>query len=300
MEGQNDCRHGEVCEAGETKYSRSNCLNPTAEAAVGSSLYRHGGTAQAYKPNQPEKSVVCGGDYGSSPHRVASSSYYRSTRKTPPKIVLNVHLWNCGNFEDSCCRQLIKADSGTMVEVWQARPTGTYSSIRPGQEDGDCRAVQIVNETNLRQGKMSFDTYAPGSTGSLGGLGPSGWDTPPYGMPVIHAYISGPNHQSTLINVPLLMAKNTLKRSNFSGRDWRGAAWTQHVQASKPFSVSSWVEDTNKNTIEIVVDVQLYAKQGKSSNREALCQSRVYGLPSSFFVEPIAVCGKSLTDFFAL
>jgi hypothetical protein len=39
---------------------------------------------------------------------------------------------------------------------------------------------------------------------------------------------------------------------------------------------------------------------GSSVSSSLWCPSLLYGLPSSFFLEPIAVCARPLLDFFAL
>ena len=51
-------------------------------------IYRYGGSAQAYKPDQPYKTQICDPEtYAeASRHRVASWPYSISTRKSPPRV----------------------------------------------------------------------------------------------------------------------------------------------------------------------------------------------------------------------
>jgi hypothetical protein len=57
------------------------------------------------------------------------------------------------------------------LEIWQARPDGTYSSLTG--DDYDCRARIVPNSLDASSSVL-IDTFAPGSTGCLGGLGPKG------------------------------------------------------------------------------------------------------------------------------
>lgn len=270
-------------------------------------IYSHGGSAQAYKPNQPEKKEICDPTiYESWRYRIATWPFSKSSRRSPPTITLSLRPWNCDTKKagDSGCCQLmsstIYSDSELVVEIWQTRPDGTYSSLRSGQQDGDCRARQQLDDTTL-----TFTTVAPGSTGILGGLGPYGFDFAPYGPPVIHIFISHAEIiiEPLIINLPIVIQATTLESTTFGGSDWRGAAWMQSKPDALPYNVTSWEANVTENTINIKLDVFLHVKEKaekEMSLHNRLCRSWVYGLPYSFFVEPISICAPSVLDFFAL
>jgi len=282
------------CEsASETCYSNpgsSECPKYSAQSES-SDIYRYGGTAQAYKPRQPQKSEICdGGEYSSL--RVSTWPFLRRTLSTPPKIRLTVSVWKCET--DSCCQPV--SDDDTTIEVWQARPNGTYSSLRPGVEDGDCRAMQQYVKPSV-----AFETYAPGSTGSMGGIGPGGWDTMPYGAPSIHVLVHNPQRASTLINFPISFLQDSLSQLQSSWSDWRGSAWVQGKPKSPPYKVTTWNARPEENTIEVDVEIYQNAQPIPVQDKmKEMCRSWLYGLPGSFFLEPISVCAPSLFDFFAL
>ena len=292
----------------------SRCGVPT-KTPSSMNIYRHGGTAQAYKPHVPRRST---GNASSSPssicnvteyqdtrqHNVAKGPYSRWTSSTaPPTLKLTLLLWVCQTVEsntttttstttssssswstdnkqenkDCCCQPIrnllegtgdatveetaearaTKGGDGTtpnkrddtlttvvVVEAWQARPNGSYASIRPGKDDDDCRArvvldsspSRITNTTN--GGIVQFDTVAPGSVGSLGGLVPHSWlDWMPYRVPVLHFLVSSTSttlssssssslSSSTslfaplLVDVPLLLDPKTLLRQEFSSNSY--------------------------------------------------------------------------------
>lgn len=115
---------------------------------------------------------------------------------------------NKGDVDATSCRCTVLSDSSTVarhVEVWQTRPDGTYSSLSPGVQEGDCRASVPVVTASPSLLSFYFDTLAPGSTGAFGGLGafrddvrglwlpygilPFPDDIPPYGPPAIHFYV---------------------------------------------------------------------------------------------------------------
>lgn len=65
--------------------------------------------------------------------------------------------------------------------MWQTRPDGTYSSLRPDTEEGDCHASVPIQQNNVNTnefsnnlGHVQFTTLAPGSPGLLNGLIPDG------------------------------------------------------------------------------------------------------------------------------
>jgi hypothetical protein len=291
----------------------------------GHSLYRNGGTAQAYKSNAPIGPFICDvADQSSSSLRVATWPFSRSSWKQAPQITLTVNLWkDCSSqisssdddADGNCCCQPWMQNA--TVEAWQARPDGTYSSLRSGVQEGDCRTrMHFVSSSVVLQ------TLAPGSTGSLGGLGPSGWDTAPYGPPVIHLLITSKNggYAPILMDLPMLLDynKKTLQPVRFRWSDWRGRAWAatatgagKHVNndgVNQEYAISSWVTDVAKKQVNVTVDVVLFKiKQDDGAGggnytktSPQFCQSLLPIYPSSFFLEPITECAPSMLDFFAL
>ena len=268
------------------------------------SMYDNGGgSAQAYKPGAPVKSQVCAPSTDIK-YKVATWPWSRGSKAggAPPISVL-VNLWTCAPVENSeqCCCTPVSSGTNAKLEVWQARPDGSYSSISPGHQDGDCRATVPVQD-----GKASFETVAPGSTGSLGGLGPSGWDWMPYGPPVLHMLVSANDHDPALLHVPILMDRKKFDQEPFWGSDWRGAGYFAK-KGERGYEITAWtpIMDSRRGSEPPLVQVNMNVFLTQSERIEgaladALCQSTFYGLPSSFFVEPIAVCAPSMLDFFAL
>jgi len=186
------------------------------------------------------------------------------------------------------------------VEAWQTRPDGTYSSLRQGHEEGDCRARATVDP---QRSKVTLTTVAPGSHGSLGGLVPSPlFDWSPYGPPSLHLLVSSPGLTavSILVDIPMLINSETLEREEFSFSDYRGASWMKQSAATPPVKISSWSAQPKENKIDISMDAFISAQPGSNRTVDAFCKSMMYGLPSSFFLEPLAMCSKSVLDFFPL
>lgn len=256
--------------------------------AVDGRLYRHGGSSQAYAPNAPVKSVVCE-DEGRK-HKVATWPISRSTRRSAPKLLVRAHLWSCSADEGCCCEHY--AGNATKVEIWQARSDGTHSTLTSG--NGDCRATVLPNE----DGQVEFTTVAPGSTGGLGGLGPRGWDLAPYGPPLLHMLVTADNHQPLLIHIPILPRSKTLEQRRFWGSDWRGHEGKKTTEVDA-FNITSWTV-TGEASMQLELNVFLTRGDSSQDLTKQLCPSFLYALPSSFFVEPIAVCAPSLLDFFPL
>lgn len=192
-------------------------------------LYRNGGSAQAYRPNAAMSSTVCPKSIADElPFKVSSWPFTRrSSRKgTAPTIDVTLHLWSCrpkvddsdGKVTACACSPLTEFNSahpnfvGTAaatVEVWQTQPDGRYSSLH--SKNDDCRATIPVNE----QGDVEFSTVAPGSTGIMAGLGPRGWESFPYGPPVMHLLVKAPHHDPLLLDVPVLPLTRHWKNGNF-------------------------------------------------------------------------------------
>lgn len=259
-------------------------------------------SAQAYKPNTPVSKTVCeiptsgGGGTSAialSDYKLANRfSFWRSEITLPPPIV-RVR----GRLLDVACGE--PCHHIPRVEVWQARPDGTYSSIAPESSTKDdenispCRATIPIVSSSLNHSKsfeFEFETLAPGSTGVLGGLGPAGFDIPPWKYPpVIHimSWIDG--YQLSLIEIPIPFVAadgaNTLKDQSFG---WGRVS-------------SEW--NNNINELELIVDI--YMKQNDQYRmrnlRDVLCQhSEWYASPQSFSMEPIALCRPFMLDFFPL
>lgn len=142
-------------------------------------IYSQGGTAQAYKPNAPLSSTVCESEASQQYRykRASWSSSRGSYRKgTAPELDITIRFLSCskGDKKECNCRKVDGSFAPSdRVEVWQTRPDGRYSSLRSSDE---CRAQVQMNE----QGEVKFTTVAPGSSGLMGGLGPSGFDWAPY------------------------------------------------------------------------------------------------------------------------
>lgn len=277
-----DCESDGTCEAARCDFIPED----TRVCGAPSSIYSSGGTAVAYTQNQPVSSIIC--DAAINPkYRIAGWPFSRSTWKRAPKVQLKINLLGCRTKENMCCCDALNEAE---IEVWQARSDGTYSSLTGY---GECRA-----RGHTRNGSIVFQTTAPGSTGSLGGLGPSGLEFAPYGPPVVHILAKAAGHAATLVDVPVSVNMKTLEQGLFWGPDFRGAAWVRSTEDSR-FRIASWKDFPDQNRFEVEVDILLAEAPDKSSSSE-LCQSFLYGLPSSFFLEPMAVCAPSMLDFFDL
>lgn len=321
------CGEDGTCSDSRLKCSlpRSFCEQDTAKRKA-LTIYGHGGTAQAYLPGAPISTTVCDAAlYQTSRHRVAGWPLTRTSHRSAPRVALRIHLWSCqdsGAFDKKddkdvdpkkCCCDTLKAERrvgespsepAATIEIWHARPDGSYSSLRGGTDElsrGDCRT-----RVHLERGSssVSVNTVAPGSTGSLGGLGPNRWDFPPFGPPVVHVLVSAPGHATLLLDIPFLFNRKTLnQKASMLGGDWRGSAWMRESCEDKPHDVRKWVANPTENRIDVDLNVYLTRVPERDVGGSAtslLCPSMLYGLPSSFFFEPIAVCARPLLDYFAL
>jgi len=81
------------------------------------------------------------------------------------------------------------------VEVWHALPSGSYSSL-DSEKDSDCRGTYTG-------GSLAVSSLIPGNYGLLNGLGPSGFDLPPYGPKLVHFRISAPGYKTLVTEVQL-------------------------------------------------------------------------------------------------
>lgn len=285
---ERQCDAAGVCDGCPT----STCLSAADES---DSVYRFGGTAQAYKNNSPVKPSICDNDKG--PYRVATWPYRRASYKKVPQIFLSLSVLACGKSkkQSSCCCESWANKGSVTIEAWQTQPDGTYGSIQPGVDDGVCRAQQQSDK-----GSFEFETFPPGSYGSLGGLGPNGWDFIPYGVPVIHFMATSEGCAPTLVDLPIHFHPTTLESKSFRWNDWRGTAWTRQQSQESGYEIVSWEADPKRRTISIGLNLFLQVLPSNVSASDSLCESALYGLPSSFFREPISTCGTSLLDFFPL
>jgi hypothetical protein len=304
---QETCDADQTCGVVDASVGTCNLPTPLCQTSSSTSnIYRHGGTAQAYKPDAPVKSQICEWDE-SMQYKIATWPFHRSSRRAPPpKLDITIRLMSCstaavdngaGEFQ-CCCQPLRSKSSKATIEVWQTQSDGTYSSLRRG-EVGDCRAQAILANNNSGTSSATFQTQAPGSTGILGGLGPSKWDWGPYGPPVLHVLASSPDgHLPTLVDVPIVIEKKTLKQRAIWWNDWRGVGWVKDSPKIPAYEVISWKPDATNNRVSIEIDIFLQAAEGASKTE--MCPYYMYGMPSAFFVEPISVCAPSMLDFYAL
>jgi hypothetical protein len=282
-------------------------------------LYQNSGSAQAYRPNAVESSTVCPKTMaGELPYKASSWPFSRrSSRKgTAPTLSVTLHLWSCrpkksddDNEKVTGCacspltdvkNNLDVVGNSATVEVWHAQPNGRYTSLH--SKDDDCRAIIPVND----QGDVEFSTVAPGSTGIMAGLGPWGWDSFPYGPPVMHILVKAPHHEPLLVDLPVLAHPRTMEERQFSLRsfDWRGLSWSKRRKgASLPYKLVSWTIEAETNHIDMKVNVFLESVADEKTNSDPptpdFCTSW-YMLPSTFFLAPISVCARYLLDFFEL
>ena len=260
----------------------------------------------AYTPHAPESHTICEpANYTrtttTTKYRPAGWAWTRSVEQQAPRLSLKLHVLGCGlssaqgpTPEDLCCCHDLQTTNFN-VEAWQARPDGSYSSLRENAGAvGDCRASQSTSNSFV-----VFETVAPGSVGSMGGMG-GGRDSMPYGPPVIHVMIQAQGYAPILVDVPVSIDMATFQKSSFWGSDFRGAAWVRRPSDAH-YRVTGWRGDKSRNRVEMDVDIMLpQTTTAGSSSRSELCPSIAYGLPSSFFFEPIAVCAPSMLNFFAL
>jgi hypothetical protein len=114
---------------------------------------------------------------------------------------------------------------------------------------------------------------------------------------MIHFLVRVQGHAPLLVDLPILFNPKTLEPRKFFMGDFRGAAWTRGKRREKPMVIRSWNADIVQKEIALEIDVYL---QASDSDQPAFCPTYMYGLPSSFFLEPMTVCAPSMLDFFAL
>jgi hypothetical protein len=293
-----------TCDAEGTCSSEGPVVDPYAKAkkvpgvcVASTSIYSQGGTAQAYKPNAPLSSTVCKPESVDS-YKYKTASWYINRRGSKegkaPLLDITLKLRSCApsNDGDCICNRLEGPALATnIVEIWQTRPDGKYTSLR---NSDDCRAQVQVDKL----GEVFFSTVAPGSSGIMGGLGPFGFDWLPYGPPIIHILVHVAGHEPLLLDLPAHPRKKTLEQQKFSLGDWRGVGWMSKKPVESVMNISSWEPTVEENRISIEFEISL--QRSSQATELELCESYFYGLPASFFLEPIAVCSPSTLDFFAL
>lgn len=317
-------------------FSSSHNQKQLSSIAIGD-FYHEGMSAQAYKPNAPVKSSVCevtqinsgnGDDSNQPQHTVAHRAYWRSKYDDVVPLIVHGNIYSCGS--PSSPQPTSPSSDALLLEVWQARPDGTFSSLRPGIEVGECRASVPVDTKTTNTGfsniigQVQFETLAPGSPGILGGLMPdSSRDYPPYGPGVIHMYLNVEGYYPVLgqLNIHELedwmLQKDSEGRFRFKGFDIRPHAARKSTKSVVHHGIE--IQSVQKvsrpgynSALEVNVDLYLVPNSGanevgnnasakKKSLSDVFCSSqRHFSWISSFFKEPIAICFPSLLDFFPL
>eukprot|EP00571_Detonula_confervacea_P003841 CAMPEP_0172321050 /NCGR_PEP_ID=MMETSP1058-20130122/42092_1 /TAXON_ID=83371 /ORGANISM="Detonula confervacea, Strain CCMP 353" /LENGTH=368 /DNA_ID=CAMNT_0013036437 /DNA_START=182 /DNA_END=1285 /DNA_ORIENTATION=+ len=247
------CDANGVCNDGQ-KHQQTHQMQPAKDSKpcfplphnqqISSSIanfYHQGMSAQAYKPNAPVKSNVCqvvqvnqtnSGDGDSNiPYNVAHWSFWRSSYNDVVPLVVHGNIYSCGSSSSSPQQPLSSSNALTM-EVWQPRPDGTFSSLRPGVEEGVCRAsvplvTKRINDFSNIIGQVQYETLAPGSPGIFGGLVPgSSRDYPPYGPGAIHMYLNVEGYYPILGQLDMNELENWMLQDSddqfrFKGSDMR-------------------------------------------------------------------------------
>jgi hypothetical protein len=221
-----------------------------------------------------------------------------------------------------------------VIEVWQPRPDGTYSSLRNGVQEGDCRATLYITTdsitlNNFHLGNFVFETLAPGSTGILGGLIPSPTsflgEYPPYSQGRIHFLISVPGYYPLLAELSMedvgkMLSNDARRRSiardiggryRFFGGEWRPHDANVDDNNGAVFGGMELQSATMGDSLLVEISFVLVPMLSGDGRREEMtdkglgprdifCSSGYFGWIPSFFKEPISVCFSSLLDFFAL
>ena len=284
--------------------------------------YSRGMSAQAYKPDSPIKNIVCEAandvDEGSSNlhNNVAHWPFWRSSYNNAVQVVVHANIYSCRGGHPS-------TDTTTMtMEVWQPRPDGTYSSLRTGIEEGECRAnVPVSTKTNEDFsniiGQARFETLVPGSSGVLGGLIPNtSKEYPPFGPGIIHVYLNAKGFYPLLGQLNMnelddwLLNKDS-RRFRFRGSDFRPQANANNIEGSSSGGGIS-IQSVSQISLHLSLEVDVFIvpleqidveETTQSPNpSDVFCTSRglVNWITSGFFKQPITVCFPSLLDFFQL
>jgi hypothetical protein len=132
---------------------------------------------------------------------------------------------------------------------------------------------------------------------------------------------------TTFIDLPILVTPTTYEWTKFRGADYRGPAWvatkSQHrnrqrhhntkdnssLFSGERYQILKWEPKREQNHIDIEIDLFLPPHHRSTTTTSGLplnqhhvmCPSSYwYGFPTSFLVEPMAVCAPSLLDFFSI
>ena len=354
----NDVNDG-ICQGGENKQQQqqpkplkesklcSSSTNQYGNQVVGLSTLDHfyfdqGISAQTYKPNTPIKSTVCevdDSDDSLSTYNVAHWSFWRSSYTIVPKLIVTANIYSCGDNDDGSKSMPVSSisneeeeeeddDCVIAMEVWQPRPDGTYSSLRPGIEEGDCRASVPIQQNHMNTnnnnefsnilGHVQFSTLAPGSPGVLNGLIPLGSrDYPPYSKGNIGMYLNIDGYYPWLGQLSMIELDDILK-NKYKGPVGRRPHDAKNVNdnSSSGSGSSGGIEiksvtQVSKSFIKVEIDIFIEQRKpeemmttSSQDSSDIFCSSSSRGLfnwiTSSFFKEPIAVCFPSLLDFFQL
>jgi len=286
-------------------------------AATAATIYTGGASAQTYKPGAPVKTTICDTDDDSSErntkHRLARWPLTRRSYPSSPVITIAGRIRSCDGSSSSSSSSTTTTTTTTTdtcasnpadnrnngpitVEAWQARPDGTYSSLRYGVEEGQCRAaIEVGSDSSFH-----VETLVPGSVGMFSGIGPHGMDLPPYGPPVVNFFIQSQGHAPLLANIPV-------SAKSFYGPDLRGPVLVSSGGNGGGASaqITSWNAEKNGD-ISISIDFFLATRPSDGGDDDSVslsdvfCPSWFHGSPTSFFAEPISICAPSLLDFFEL
>lgn len=298
-------KNSKHCPSSQSTIESTTCLLQHA--------YDAGKSAQAYKPNAPLKKNVCE-TQGKRANRLARNFIWRSSKQESMTISIRGNVYTCA--------ENLSVKSNMTIEVWQPRPDGTYSSLREGVEEGDCRATLLVNdadsipEVSNMLGRVHFETLAPGSSGLLGGLVPSSTHGEYiYGPGKIHVLINTAGHyplfeEISMSDIEGVLSNDYGARSNnvhFFGPDLR-----PHVSVAAKINKKHSFGGMELQSSRIVdskleVEVDFFLAPMPKEHSVELKATQVFcsaggwvGSFASFFKEPISVCYRSMLDYFAV
>jgi len=332
-----------ICQGGENKQQKQQ-RKPIKESKLCSSstnlstldhFYDQGISTQTYKPNTPIKSTVCevdDSDDGLSKYNVAHWSFWRSSYTIIPKLIVTANIYSCADNDDGSNSMHVSSisndeednDGVITMEVWQPRPDGTYSSLRPGIEEGDCRASVPIQQNHMNTnnnnefsnilGHVQFSTLTPGSPGVLNGLIPHGSrDYPPYSKGNIKMYLNLDGYYPWLGQLSMIELDDILKNRSVVGRRPHDAKYINDKSSSSGNGGGGGIDIKSVTQVSeslMQVEIDIFIEQRKpeemttssQDSSDIFCSSRglFNWITSSFFKEPIAICFPSLLDFFQL
>lgn len=333
-----------ICQGGENKQQKQQ-RKPIKESKLCSSstnlstldhFYDQGISTQTYKPNTPIKSTVCevddSDDNIQSTYNVAHWSFWRSSYTIIPKLVVTANIYSCGDVDNSISssessitsasnEEAEEGDNGLItMEVWQPRSDGTYSSLRPGIEEGDCRASVPIQQNHMNTnnnnefsnilGYDHFSTLAPGSPGVLNGLIPHGSrDYPPYSKGNIKMYLKVDGYYPWLGQLSMNELDENKEYQRSVGMRPHDAKNNEKSGSGSGGGIDiKSVTQVSASLIQVEIDIFIEQRKpqemttSSQDSSDIFCSSRglFNWITSSFFKEPIAICFPSLLDFFQL